>query len=306
MLFPWAKSKDDRIFINYRRGDAGGFAGRLADSLAGYFGADRIFRDVTDINYGDDFERIIDERIGDSGAVIVLIGDKWLSITNERGDRRLDDPDDYVCREIAGALENGKTVVPVLIGDALMPRRDELPARLHGLTRRNALSVTDQRWDHDVARLAKVLAIDVAGSVAQRKLDLMRNAALAVLFSAGAYNTLAFSMAVRKWVLDGDMPRSAGLREAGYLPLESAVPFIAILLAGTIALMAAPVMEPSRRKHAWLAALFSYAGSLAAFVHYAVKNVEMASWCLIVNFVAATIVTIIMLTLVCLAGFRAK
>ena len=59
MILPWGKSRSDKIFINYRRGDAGGYAGRLSDSLAGYFGRNRIFRDVTDIDYGHDFEQVI-------------------------------------------------------------------------------------------------------------------------------------------------------------------------------------------------------------------------------------------------------
>ena len=51
----------------------------------------------------------------------------------------------------------------VLIGDTTMPRADELPETLGQLTRRNAMTLTDERWDFDVTRLAKVLAIDVPG-----------------------------------------------------------------------------------------------------------------------------------------------
>ena len=50
-------SPKDRIFINYRRDDSAGFAGRLADSLGAWFGPERIFRDVCGIGYGEDFER---------------------------------------------------------------------------------------------------------------------------------------------------------------------------------------------------------------------------------------------------------
>jgi len=48
-------SAKDRIFISYRRADARGYAGRLEDTLKGYFGADRVFRDVRGINPGEDF-----------------------------------------------------------------------------------------------------------------------------------------------------------------------------------------------------------------------------------------------------------
>jgi hypothetical protein len=69
MVFPWKKSHSEKIFINYRRDDAGGFAGRLSDSLANYFGCDRVFRDVTDIDYGHDFEQAIDQKLRGNGLV---------------------------------------------------------------------------------------------------------------------------------------------------------------------------------------------------------------------------------------------
>ena len=43
MPLPWTKSARDKIFVNYRRSDAQGFAGRLADSLTQHFGAEPFF-----------------------------------------------------------------------------------------------------------------------------------------------------------------------------------------------------------------------------------------------------------------------
>jgi len=34
------------LFINYRRDDQPGYAGRLADALESAFGADKVFRDI--------------------------------------------------------------------------------------------------------------------------------------------------------------------------------------------------------------------------------------------------------------------
>lgn len=302
MALPWKKSPNDRIFINYRRDDSAGFAGRLSDSLSDYFGRDRVFRDVTDIAYGADFERVIDERIGESGAVVVLIGHNWGSVTNEHGERRLDDPNDYVSREIAAALESDVAVVPVLIGEASMPRKEELPEKLIELTRRNALKITDERWEVDVNRLAKVLAIDVPGSAAQRKLDLLRSAALLLLFAASALATFVFCTAAFEWA-GSEVTK---LRDAGFTPLISAVPFIAILLAGTLALIAAPLMEEAKRKFAWAATAVAYAGTLVTFIHYALENVEFPSKSLVVNFAAGTIITVAVLALLTLAAFEAE
>jgi len=294
-------SPKDRIFINYRRDDSSGFAGRLSDSLAAYFGPDRIFRDVTGIDYGHDFERVIDDRLSESGAVVVLIGDRWSTVTGADGTRRLDDPGDYVSREISVALKNGVPVVPVLIGNASMPRPEELPEPLRDLARRNALTVTDERWTFDINRLAKVLAIDVPGSVAQRRLDSVKWLALLLLVASGIIATLVFCSALLLWA-----PRATGLREAGFAPLISAIPFIAILVAATLTLNSLPAMEAPKRKFGYAAVAIAAAGTLGAFVNYAVNNVAAPSWSLVVNFGAATIIIFAMLALLTLAGFRAK
>jgi uncharacterized membrane protein len=301
MVLPWKNPHKEKIFINYRRDDAGGYAGRLADSLAAYFGPDRVFRDVTGIDYGHDFEQVIDAKLAESGAVVALIGDKWASVTNAQGRRRLDDPGDYVIREISAALRSGIPVIPVLIGNAGMPRPDELPASLSDLTRRNAITVTDERWDFDVHRLAKVLAIDVPGSVAQRKLDLMKGLALTLLLVAGTVVTIAFCAALR-----GGTPPPGGLIEAGFTPLVSAIPFIAIILAGALILTALPLMEEPKRKHAWAAVALAALGTLASFVTYTLTNEAQPSWSLVVNLGASTILTFGMLGAMTLAGFRAK
>jgi hypothetical protein len=244
---------------------------------------------------------VIDRKLSESGAVVVLIGDKWSSVTNAQGKRRLDDPADYVIREISSALRNAVPVVPVLIGNAVMPRPEELPDSLRALTRRNAMTVTDERWDFDVHRLAKVLAIDVPGSVAQRKLDLMRGMALILLLAAGAVVTVAFCAALPRWA-----QRPDGLIAAGFTPLVSAIPFIAVILAGALTLTALPLMEEAKRKFAWAAVTLAAAGTLAAFVTYTVTNVAAPSWSLVVNFGASTILIFALLALTALAGFRAK
>lgn len=301
MKLPWQRDGKDKIFVNYRRSDAQGFAGRLADSLTLHFGSDRVFRDVTGIDYGQDFEKIIVERIEQACAIVVVIGDSWLTATDESGARRLDDPDDYVLREIAAALEGGVVVVPVLIGGATMPRKEELPERLADLAMRNAITISDERWSFDVERLAKVLAIDVAGSVTQGKLDIMRTTALAGLLVGGSYGLADFSHAVVRWAHGAD-----GLRAAGFTPIESAVPFFGIILAGVMLLMAVPMIGETKRKYAWSGVAVATLGTTAPFVAYAVRNVDLPSISLVTNFTSSLVVTLVMLVLVSLTGFREK
>src|ERR1035437_9744856 len=116
------------IFINYRRDDQPGFAGRLADALESAFGADNVFRDVDDIRQGDDFV-IAQQQLKSIDVGLVMIGPAWLS-ASKNGGRRLDEREDFVRREIQAGLESGKPLLPVLVGGATMPEEKDLPAAI--------------------------------------------------------------------------------------------------------------------------------------------------------------------------------
>lgn len=146
-----------RVFISYRRDDSAGYAGRLYDGLCERFGSDSVFMDVGSIDPGEDFVAAINEAVGDSDVLIALIGPRWLSITDNEGRRRLDNPNDFVRLEIMSALEQDIRVIPLLVRDAEMPAADELPAELEELSYRNALELSDERWDYDEERLATAI-----------------------------------------------------------------------------------------------------------------------------------------------------
>lgn len=142
------------IFVSYRRDDAAGFAGRLEDELERRFGDVEVFRDVDDIVSGEDFVRRLDRALDSCAVLIAVIGSSWLTARNAGGARRLDDPDDFVCREIAAALERDVRVIPVLVDGARMPAQADLPDKLKALVRRQAHELSDSRWDYDIGRLA--------------------------------------------------------------------------------------------------------------------------------------------------------
>ncbi len=187
-------SAKDRIFISYRRSDTRGYAGRLEDTLKAYFGKDRVFRDVGGITPGEDFMNKIDESIEGAGALIVLIGPNWL-VKNDDGKPRLQDPGDYVAGEIEAALVRKRPIFPVLVDGASMPREEDLPDRLKDLIRSNAVTISDERWDFDVTRLAKVLAFDVSGSVNERRLDRLKLGVLLLLLVSMVFTSLMFARA---------------------------------------------------------------------------------------------------------------
>jgi hypothetical protein len=144
-----------RIFISYRR-EAAYPAGWLYDRLSSRFGG-QVFKDVDSIQLGDDFVEVITRAVGSCDVLLALIGADWLTITDAKGARRLDDPADFVRLEIEAALSRNVRVVPILVDGAAMPRADQLPESLAGLGRRQALELSPSRFETDTDRLLKVI-----------------------------------------------------------------------------------------------------------------------------------------------------
>ncbi|MDV7395171.1 toll/interleukin-1 receptor domain-containing protein, partial [Arthrospira platensis SPKY1] len=117
----------DGVFISYRREETAGFAGRLYDRLVSRFGRERIFMDVEGIDPGVDFVEAIERAVASCRALVVVIGPGWSSVADKNGNRRLDDPQDFVRLETAAALRRSIRVLPVLVNDANMPREEDLP-----------------------------------------------------------------------------------------------------------------------------------------------------------------------------------
>ncbi len=147
----------DTIFISYRREDTAGHAGRLFDRLAAHFGPQRIFMDIDTIKPGVDFVTVIDNAVASCAVLLALIGHDWLTIADHAGKRRLDDPHDFNRVEIESGLKEATTVIPVLVQGTAMPAAEELPSALSELARRNAIELSDARWDYDVQRLISTI-----------------------------------------------------------------------------------------------------------------------------------------------------
>ena len=92
------------IFISYRRQETAFPAGWLYDRLRYRFGPDQVFKDVDNIDPGDDFIDKITTAVGSCDVLLALMGREWLTITDGAGGRRLDDPEDFVRVEIEAAV----------------------------------------------------------------------------------------------------------------------------------------------------------------------------------------------------------
>ena len=148
----------DTIFISYRRDDSAEVTGRIYDTLTQHFGKEAIFKDVDSIPYGVDFRKHLKDVVGSCGALIAIIGDRWLTLADPDGTRRLDDPADYVRIEIESALQRDVPVIPLLVKGARMPKETELPPDLKDLAFRNGTMVrNDPDFHPDMDRLIRNL-----------------------------------------------------------------------------------------------------------------------------------------------------
>ena len=168
-----------RIFVSYRRSDAGGHAGRIFDRLRDQFGTQHVFFDQDAIEPGDHFPARIDTAIRSAALVLVVIGPDWLESLNSRA---TSEKIDFVQREVSIAIERKANpddpvdVIPLLVGDATVPDRDRLHADLRDpigpLFDYQALALQgpqrdqDHQFEHLLARVANVCGIVPGASMA--------------------------------------------------------------------------------------------------------------------------------------------
>jgi hypothetical protein len=121
------------------------------------YGADHVYIDIDAVPLGSEFAEGISRAVASCDVLIALIGSGWLQAADSGGQRRLDDPDDFVRREIESALAQGVVVVPVCVQGAGVPRAEDLPPSLAALTRRQGFHLSDAGWQDDVRRLIRRL-----------------------------------------------------------------------------------------------------------------------------------------------------
>ena len=147
------------IFISYRRADSAAMADRIYAALADEFGRRHVFKDVDTIPGGQDFRTVLTDWMAKTDVLLVLVGENWLSLTDEQGQRRIDAADDFVHYEVELGLRLSKvTVIPVILGGAQPPSIADLPESLRDLAYLNAVFVRDDPdFEQDMARLTHTL-----------------------------------------------------------------------------------------------------------------------------------------------------
>ncbi|MCK2243812.1 MULTISPECIES: toll/interleukin-1 receptor domain-containing protein [unclassified Crossiella] len=126
----------EKFFINYRTADAFSQAVLLDQALSDHFGSEQVFRAGKSITPGDRFGDEMLEAVRNCSVLLAVIGQKWLSHQEEDGTRSIDDPADWVRREILEAFAHGIRVIPVLFDTGRLQAGD-LPPELVPLAERH-------------------------------------------------------------------------------------------------------------------------------------------------------------------------
>jgi formylglycine-generating enzyme required for sulfatase activity len=107
--------------------------------------------DVDTVEPGVDFVRAIKKAVGECDVLVALIGKRWVGELG--GTSRLDNTKDYVRLEVSTALARDIRVIPVLVDGMTMPNEDSLPSPVQPITRRNAIEISNTRFNYDVDQL---------------------------------------------------------------------------------------------------------------------------------------------------------
>lgn len=134
-----------KIFLSYRRDDSAFQTTAIHEKLVEVFGAGAVFMDVDNIPAGRDFRSHLQLAIAGCDVCLAVIGEQWLSACDEQGQRRLEDPRDFVRIELEAALARGIPVIPLLVGKIGVPPVASLPESLAELSYRHAVSIRPGR-----------------------------------------------------------------------------------------------------------------------------------------------------------------
>lgn len=142
-----------KLFISYRRDDSRPITDRIYDFFSELSGRANVFRDTDSIAPGVDFRIALREAIANADVVLLVIGPKWLEMTDEMGNRRIDCPDDYLRMEITLAFELKKLLIPILVEGSRIPAPGDLPEPIRGLSFRNAVVLGTDSFSSDLRSL---------------------------------------------------------------------------------------------------------------------------------------------------------
>ncbi|HRD79490.1 MAG TPA: SUMF1/EgtB/PvdO family nonheme iron enzyme [Saprospiraceae bacterium] len=148
------------IFISYRVKDTQIEARLLYVELANHFGRNAVFLDKKRIEPGMDWPTELETKVAGCQVLLILVrkGVVWAGHNEDNGEYRINDPKDWVRREIETSNQSGKEILPVFLDKAKFPAKSVLPEALHFLCTQQGKPIeTENKWDDGVAALIKLL-----------------------------------------------------------------------------------------------------------------------------------------------------
>lgn len=147
------------VFISYRECDEPWVANWLYTELSECLGQDQVFLDHRSIRPGEEYAHLLLDRVRSSVALLAVIGSGWYG--PDPGRRLVDNPADWVRREIGAAFAAGVQVLPVLVGNVPDLMHGDLPQDIRKLAGLQRLRLRPKDRHFDVPRVvAEVLASD--------------------------------------------------------------------------------------------------------------------------------------------------
>lgn len=176
------------IFLNYRRRASRDKALIIRRVLESSLGEASTFLDEESIGPGANWPDALRQAVKDCHILLALIHPDWHKDQEESGARSLDQEGDWVRQEIATALADGKTVIPVLLDGAyseplpkdpkrfVPPKTEWLPEPLRSLFDNEAVSfdahnLTQQHSETFIAAVRKQLPAGAAAPKPQEPGD---------------------------------------------------------------------------------------------------------------------------------------
>ncbi len=137
----------NKVFISYRRSDLSPTDRFLIhDGLEKELGNDTVFLDMEDLHGGDKWMDVLTQAGSNAKVCMVMIGPKWYEL-NEAGNPRIQDPGDWVRKEIELAIGQNLYIMPILFNGGPLPKPDQLPTSLQPLLSNQAITLDIDKWN---------------------------------------------------------------------------------------------------------------------------------------------------------------
>jgi hypothetical protein len=189
------------IFINYRRADSITVAFILYNKLLEK--KHNVFIDKEAIPVGFDFADYISKKIKAYDVMLTLIGNQWLTITDDKKRIRIKNEGDHVRLELAEALQNKSIkIIPVLIDKVQMPDAKILTTDIKDMAKLNAIDFFSYEYDKSAERVLNEI---------ERTLNLLTSKDLSPFIKIVSLNNGRIVAQALKNAMEGNLLASAGI-----------------------------------------------------------------------------------------------